>query len=99
MFEQVADTADRSAWTSSKRNKMKEKEKVSFLVQGERMNSISVVFPSSSLGHRVWTYASVFSFGNVTGRDKDVNKKLNTVESQLSDPVERQERPDEGIFG
>lgn len=98
MFEQVADTADHSAWTSSKRNKMKEKEKVSFLEQGERMGSISVVSPSSSLGHRVSTYASVFSFGNVAGRDKDVNKKLNTVEPRLSDLVERQERPDEGIF-
>lgn len=78
---------------------MKEKEKVSFLEQGERMDSISVVSPSSSLGHRVWTYASVFSFGNVAGRDKDVNKKLNTVEPRLSDLDERQERPDEGIFG
>lgn len=99
MFEQVADTADRSAWTSSKRNKMKEKEKVSFLEQGERMDSISVVSPSSSLGHRVWTYASVFSFGNVTGRDKDVNKTLYTVEPHLSDLIERQGRSDEGIFG
>lgn len=78
---------------------MKEKEKVSFLEQGERMDSISVVSPSSSLGHRVWTYASVFSFGNVAGRDKDVNKKLNTVDPRLSDLDERQERPDEGIFG